>query len=1046
MKISRLSAGLKGCASLIVLAALTLPAISTAQQTSPNPPQKPAEPSADADNTVTVIGTRASLQSAIDRKKKANTTVDSIVAEDVAQFPDKNIGEALQRVTGVSLQRDFGEGAKVSIRGVEPDLNRVEINGLSVLSNDGSGGRSVSFQELASELVASVDVFKGYTADMTEGGIGGTVSIKTRKPLDLRKPLLSVTGSLQYLDLTETTKFRGNITMGRKFFNNRLGVLLNITTDDNDTRADFLRGTIWSRFATSATASGDYDNSTEKTYTDPLYASATVKSQCGAASTAAGAACLNQWNDFVPLIPRYGLWARQDKRTSAMATIQYRVNNNLSVYTEYQINDRKQHLDDYNFQFTATTADRINALTYDAAGNPIARYPGATKAVVDSDHNLIDFYMAPYATSASTGTANNFTTQNRSFDYAYRSEYFSAGFDFKTDALRIEGILASTSAKSNDETNALTFNASIPNIRVQLSPTTGAPIFTAPTGYSFSDPATYGNYALTSTGAASFTTAAISSEYRPSETDATEDMLKLDADWNVDAWIFNKFETGVQYRTASTLKYAPAGYTTFNPSDPTRAPIYVQSAYVNYGFNLTPGLTVSGPTQTLFTGPAVTQTTLRKAVTPADVVAFIRAASTITPNTFYGSGDNPGINIPANWFTPDYNAAVAAGLLDTSLYNHAYVRSAPGRDAAGNIVGTFPQLPTLNIEETVSAWYGQGSFEFNVLGKALSGNAGVRLIKTEISALGAITSTYRTVSGGTPGGGRTYAVSLDKEYTDTLPTFNLALALSDTLIGRFGAAKVMARPKTADLVPSGTCVINDYPTADAENAIDSCNIGNPALEPYRANQFDLSLGWYKNRDTLVNVALFYKDIKSFILARQAVPAFDLFGDGQLYNVTQPINGSGAKIQGLEISAQTAFTFLPAPWDGFGAQANYTYSDARNVGLFDTLTLKELPFPGLSKDSYNLIVYYDKGPVNARLAYNGRSTYMTSVGSGGAPLYRDPTAYLDGKFTYRLGTHYSIFVEGRNLTGEIERSVSGSIRLNDQWTAGKRVFIGFSYKN
>ncbi|WP_334181416.1 TonB-dependent receptor plug domain-containing protein [Novosphingobium sp.] len=112
------------------------------------------------DPQIVVVGTRASLESAIARKRGADTVADSIVAEDVSQFPDKNIGEALQRITGVQLQREFGEGVAVSIRGVEPDLNRVEINGVSLLGNSGSGERGADFRELASELVKSIDVFK----------------------------------------------------------------------------------------------------------------------------------------------------------------------------------------------------------------------------------------------------------------------------------------------------------------------------------------------------------------------------------------------------------------------------------------------------------------------------------------------------------------------------------------------------------------------------------------------------------------------------------------------------------------------------------------------------------------------------------------------------------------------------------------------------------------------------------------------------------------------------------------------------------------------
>lgn len=161
----------KGMSAHSLLGAISILAApaSMAQQNAPSSGLQ-----AETVDEVIVVGTRASLQSAIERKKKAGTVVDSVVAEDIAQFPDKNIGEALQRITGVQLQRDFGEGVAVSIRGIEPDLNRVEVNGVSLLGNGGAGQRGADFREFASELVKSIDVFKGFTADMTEGGIGGT--------------------------------------------------------------------------------------------------------------------------------------------------------------------------------------------------------------------------------------------------------------------------------------------------------------------------------------------------------------------------------------------------------------------------------------------------------------------------------------------------------------------------------------------------------------------------------------------------------------------------------------------------------------------------------------------------------------------------------------------------------------------------------------------------------------------------------------------------------------------------------------------------------
>lgn len=134
-----------------------------------------------------VPGTRKSIASAIGRKKGASTVSDSIVAEDIGEFPDKNVGEALSRITGVQLTRDFGEGTQVAIRGVEPNLNRVELNGMSILSSNGTAGRGAELRELPAELIKSIDVIKGVTADLTEGGVGGSVLIKTNKPLDFKK-------------------------------------------------------------------------------------------------------------------------------------------------------------------------------------------------------------------------------------------------------------------------------------------------------------------------------------------------------------------------------------------------------------------------------------------------------------------------------------------------------------------------------------------------------------------------------------------------------------------------------------------------------------------------------------------------------------------------------------------------------------------------------------------------------------------------------------------------------------------------------------------
>ena len=131
---------------------------------------------------VLVKGYRGALSRAIDIKRESNTIVDSISQEDIGKFPDLNVAESLQRVTGVSIDRNGGEGQQVTVRGLGPQFNTVLVNGRQI-AND-SGGREFNFDTLSSELIAGVDVFKSGQANQQEGGIGATVNIKTARPLD----------------------------------------------------------------------------------------------------------------------------------------------------------------------------------------------------------------------------------------------------------------------------------------------------------------------------------------------------------------------------------------------------------------------------------------------------------------------------------------------------------------------------------------------------------------------------------------------------------------------------------------------------------------------------------------------------------------------------------------------------------------------------------------------------------------------------------------------------------------------------------------------
>ena len=138
-------------------------------------------------NVVKVTGIRASLQSTLNLKRNSDGIVDGIVADDIGKFPDTNLAESLQRISGVSIDRNRGEGANVTVRGVGPDLNMVLLNGRQMpTANLGDqAGRAFDFSNLASESVSQIQVYKSARADTPPGGIGATINIMTARPLDL---------------------------------------------------------------------------------------------------------------------------------------------------------------------------------------------------------------------------------------------------------------------------------------------------------------------------------------------------------------------------------------------------------------------------------------------------------------------------------------------------------------------------------------------------------------------------------------------------------------------------------------------------------------------------------------------------------------------------------------------------------------------------------------------------------------------------------------------------------------------------------------------
>ena len=269
-----------------------------------------AQPAANSEEVqeVIVTGIRASLRDALAVKRDSVQVLDAISAEDVGDFPDKNIGEAIQRVPGVQITRQDGEGRGVSIRGADPSLIRVELNGVSALSLTVGGGRDVDFRDIPVEFISRVEAVKSPTAEMTEGGIG-TVRIYTRRPLDDPDGYLAGSAQGVYSNLAEEYDPKLALIGSKAFLDGTLGISLSAQYEQRHIYSNNARTTGWLTRAPTATG----PNSTPGRGTD-----------------VDGDGDL----DWIPDIPRYIIDRRETTRTAFNGVLQWKPNEDFELYLD----------------------------------------------------------------------------------------------------------------------------------------------------------------------------------------------------------------------------------------------------------------------------------------------------------------------------------------------------------------------------------------------------------------------------------------------------------------------------------------------------------------------------------------------------------------------------------------------------------------------------------------------------------------------------------------------------------------------------------------
>ena len=271
-----------------------------------------------------------------------------------------------------------------------------------------------------------------------------------------------------------------------------------------------------------------------------------------------------------------------------------------------------------------------------------------------------------------------------------------------------------------------------------------------------------------------------------------------------------------------------------------------------------------------------------------------------------------------------------------------------------------------NVSEEVTAAYLKGNFET----QNFRGNIGLRAVKTATSSKA---KQYDGPNFNAESRGAVQDVVIDNEYTDILPSLNLNYVGFDDVVLRFAAAQVLARPNYINIAPFETLNCGSRGCTGFE--------GNPDLEPFRSNQYDVSAEWYIDDASLLAFALFYKDVESYIdvesfTATRDYRTIDANGNNifvpREFAMQRPINGEGLSIQGFELNYQQDIA------NGFGVTANYTYAE---VDLTQTEAQRdagqEPVLFGHSEDTWNATAYYEGFGFAARLSYTFRSEYPSN---------------------------------------------------------------------
>jgi TonB-dependent receptor len=974
---------------------------------------------------VIVTSYRQSLDQNVQDKRDSNSIVEVINAQNIAQFPAKNIADALAHVPGVVISRESGEGKTVSIRGLAPELTLTQLNGNYVASADTSANlsRSFNYTLFPANMFADIKLYKSLEARLDEGGIGGNVDLRTRRPLEMAANEGFVSGTAASSDTSSKTEPQASALWSWKNKDETFGVLFAGAYQKRQATTYEADATSWHWWSDNCT---DHTSCTQppvdvhgRPY--PSAVNNNIDLWGNGVVDQAGHVYNGYW------MPQQFATSRNDltlKTKGAQATMQFKPSDHFLLTGNYFRFQRQQtqitntlEIPEWGLPNNSNYADQNgrllapNGLTFDKSGTVVtgANYvlppkgvgcnstvnpvTGATRQAVDVCSTEIPWLNGNY--SVEKATSQTLNLEGEWDNGGSLSGSFNVGRTWAKGGPSIELGMA---AKPRNFVNGQWVDGST-GAAWTFS---GKPGIAADQSVLQNMLAGAGQVDLGSTGS------------NMVNTRTSQNFAQADFTWAFESSWLQSLQFGAKYSDANAEQqsnevrwYCKGTTSQFQTCDPTAGQLPASFLLPNY---------LNGS------------------------------------NHAYEDSIFPAINFPA-------------------YYNHL-------NSTYDRVIYNKPQNKS-SIGEKIAAAYVQANFDTGTL----RGNVGLRFVSTkqDLTVANQVTTNNAVyyhdaagnilicpASGVNAGGGacapgdfqylpREVSVvenfnnsTTKKRYNKLLPSFNIAWTIADQFVLRAAGSQALARANYTDLAQLGQLTNNTQAYYNDRKQFGAPLPGwygsgaNADLKPFTATQFDLAGEWYYAPHGVVGIDLFQKKVKNFVVP-VTVNNIDVNVGGTQTNFRQystNANGRSGTSKGIELYAQHT-------WDsGFGYIVNYTLNKTNEtaVSLGDTQVGKA-ELIGSAKYAANVSLFYEKNGLLLRASENWTGRTMQGLAAG-LPIYAQPYSQIDLNGDYEINKHFMVTASIINLNKATPHTYLGGdtrSRLVQLMYPGRQYYLGVTYK-